>query len=274
MNISDVLNVGYIHYSNSFPFLYEAQRNPVDNTEIKTHAPAELNQKLHKKELDISAISAFEYLVHSEQYLLLPELCINSTGYVKSVLLFSKVPIQDLNHSKILVSSESATSINLLRILLREKGVDHFEFEKITPQHHLEQAQSILLIGDAALQFKSQQHSYVYDLAQEWNLATGLPVVFALWAVQKDIDPKWHPTIVEVYQQHIRARDALTDNRQHIIEAAEQSFPNLQLDLEDYYKHLDYTLKPEGIESLKLYTHKLIELNQLQTIPNFSFYQL
>jgi len=58
---------------------------------------------------------------HSERYLILPDLSISSVGPVASVLLFSRVPVEELDGREILLSAESATSVNLLRILLSKR---------------------------------------------------------------------------------------------------------------------------------------------------------
>ena len=133
------MKVGYIEYFNSFPFWNDAKTHPIEGTQNIASTPAKLNQMIHNGELDLSAISAFEYLSHQNEYSLLPDLCINSNGHVRSVLLFSKVEISQLSNSTIHLSNESATSVNLLKIILAEKNITNNEFKTINPTHNLKE---------------------------------------------------------------------------------------------------------------------------------------
>lgn len=109
---------------------------------------------------------------------------------MKSVLLFSSQPLPELAQSPIAITGESATSVHLLQILLRE----YYGFDKpqlYRPECSVEEIISSggagLVIGDRALRAaKAGAASFVYDLGELWHSFCGLPFVFALWIVRQD----------------------------------------------------------------------------------------
>src|SRR5688572_28801996 len=67
--------------------------------------------------LDVSVIYAVEYARDASRYLLLPDLAISCDGPVRSVMLFSKRPANELAGRRVLVSRSSMTSVALLELL-------------------------------------------------------------------------------------------------------------------------------------------------------------
>lgn len=106
---------------------------------------------------------------------------ISSVGEVKSVILISKKPIEEV--ASVAADSSSRTSTALLTILLRRfYGLNPvIAPASPDPEAMLQTADAALLIGDPALVYQPGRHR-VYDLAEEWKKFTGLPFVFALWA--------------------------------------------------------------------------------------------
>lgn len=185
-----LIPVGRINFSNVLPVY-----NSID-TIAEQHGftwisavPTQLNRLLHEGKIVAGPISAFSYAEHAEDYYAFSGLSVSSRGPVGSIFLFSKRPINDLDGRTVALTSASASSVNLLKILLQQ-------YFNVTPQYitmapHLvnmmDEADAALLIGDDALHWSMQQHPYhVYDLGAEWYHRTGLPMTFALWAVRRD----------------------------------------------------------------------------------------
>jgi chorismate dehydratase len=102
----------------------------------------------------------------------------------QSVLLFSDLPMADLGGRRIAITTETATSVRLLRILLAFR-------DEVAPPILVgpdEPADATLLIGDAALRalHGPRGHRFCFDLGAEWTAWTGFPTVFAAWAVRRD----------------------------------------------------------------------------------------
>ena len=106
------MRVGRIGYVNCFPVYGAIDRRLVDIPgELVTGTPTELNDLLAAGELGVSVISAVEYARDVDLYTLLPDLAISSDGPVRSVKLFSRIPVDQLDGRTILVSQSSRTSV-------------------------------------------------------------------------------------------------------------------------------------------------------------------
>ena len=183
------LTIGHITYANCAPFFYYLAESGFTG-EIIDGVPAELNRLLAAGQLDICPSSSIEYAKNSSDYLLLPGHSISSIGPVQSVLLFTDIPMAGLNGVPISITGESATSVALLQVLLREffqiPDID-FVRQEIVPSDCREHSLPMLLIGDRALKARKvlAESCMVIDLGELWYHYTGLPFVFALWIVNR-----------------------------------------------------------------------------------------
>src|SRR5712691_2110835 len=139
--------------------------------------PTDLNARLLSGELDLAPISSIEYARHAERLRLLPRLCVSSEGAVESIQLVSRKPLEQVR--TVAVTPESATSVVLTKVLLPE--AEHVPLG--------EEADAKLLIGDAALKSAFEDPTPHYDLGRLWQERTGLPMVFAVWAVPEPTAP-------------------------------------------------------------------------------------
>ncbi len=148
--------------------------------------PSECARHLMTGEADVGLIPVVEYF-RIPGLKVIPDISIASRGQVKSVLFVSKVPIDEVQ--RVAVDSSSRTSTALLKILLSKfYGCNSVEYTETRPnaEKMLLNHDAALLIGNAALQIPPQKR-YVYDLALEWDRFTGLPFVFAFWAVRDGV---------------------------------------------------------------------------------------
>ena len=122
------LRIGRIAYLNVAPYFHYLSEEGFCG-EIISGVPSELNAMLADGSIDACPSSSFEYGLHADDYLLLPGHSISSFGPVHSVLLFTPGPLNGLSGEEIAITGESATSINLLKILLKEFcGIDDVSF--------------------------------------------------------------------------------------------------------------------------------------------------
>jgi len=188
------LRIGEIPYANLFP-LFHILRERFDCSEYRfvPGVPAELNRMLREGSLDVSPSSSVEYLFHRDRYDRIPSLSVSSEGPVRSILLFSRHELSDLDNRRILLTSDSETSVLLLRVLLEHfEGVQpQYETDAVDLDVAMNSHDACLLIGDAALRESTTRRPYFcYDLGALWWARTGLPFVYALWTVRKDLDEK------------------------------------------------------------------------------------
>ena len=116
-----MMRLGRIGYINCYPVYSAMDRGvvPVDG-ELVTGSPTELNGLLAAGELDVSVVSAVEYARNAGAYHLLPDIAISCDGPVRSVALFSRRPVEELDGRTVLVSASSRTSVHLLELLCHD----------------------------------------------------------------------------------------------------------------------------------------------------------
>src|SRR5947207_4574194 len=138
-------------------------------------------------DLDVSLIPVIEYF-RAGTYSLIPNIAIASQGPVLSVTLFSRVPWTEIR--RVSLDEGSRTSAALTQVLLRKKYGVQTEVVPLPLDRAAEEvdADAVLLIGDRAMHACLPGFRYAFDLGQEWHDWTGLPFVFAVWAVRAGVD--------------------------------------------------------------------------------------
>lgn len=271
------LHLGQISYLNIWPFFYFLKKDKLSfPLKFKEDHPACLNNLLLKKEIDLAPASAFEYLLHSEHYFLLPNLSISAFREVRSVLFCSPVSLDELNDylihkgNKVYLTKASASSINLLLVLWhfywKLPKVDFIFKEPGT----IPEDSPFIEIGDFALKIFIQRKKdfFVYDLAEQWFEFTHLPFVFALWIVHKDALSKKEVILnlkekLDLYKKELFLRiDELLDNVKGDIDKKE---------ILNYWKVMNYDLNKEHKASLILFSHFLTQLKIIPGIPSLKF---
>jgi chorismate dehydratase len=180
------LRVGIVNFLNSKPLAWGFLKGHHADLFAPTyHPPAMVARLLGQGALDIGLIPSVE-VQRIPGLKIMPDLCVASTREVKSVILVSRGPLEQVR--RVALDQNSRTSVALLRILLQERGI-HPEYlhERPDPERMLSEADAALLIGDPALKVEREKY-HVIDLAAEWNALTGLPFVFAVWAVRAGVD--------------------------------------------------------------------------------------
>ena len=250
------LRVGKIAYVNTTPFyhqLFEAGANVL----VSEGTPSEINELMANRMIDFAPISSLEYALHQDQYLLLPNLCIGSRDFSRSVLLLSRERIDGLNKAKIVLSKKSLSSAALLKILLKFKY--RFENEFImgsgAPNEMLQQGDAVLAIGDEALFYKPEKFLYKYDLSELWWDWTEFPFCFAVWAVQRRYYEEHSREVFEFYKK-------LKENTERNLQDLETLLKNaLGFTIANerfsqvfgYLFNLNYYMDPEMKEGLELF---------------------
>ena len=266
-----MLRIGEINYLNCTP-IFSMLRAHFNTPEYQfvSGTPAVLNARLRCGEIDICPSSSIEYARSPGSYLILPDLSISAYGPVKSVLLFSRLPIEKLDHASIALTDESATSVALLKIILARRYIFTNSFAVVTGgvADALLLHDAVLLIGDRALREDAEfTDCHVYDLAALWREFTGLPFVFALWLVRKEAVTRSGGEMLQLHSQLIRSKQLAMDNLASIAASLEQkSWTNSEF-LINYWRTISYELSPRHIEGLRLYFQYAAECGILDVAP-------
>ncbi|MDH3998145.1 MAG: menaquinone biosynthesis protein [Desulfuromonadales bacterium] len=269
------MRIGRIAYLNVAPYFhYLSQR---DEDEIVTGVPSELNRLLFESQIDVCPSSSFEYGLHADQYLILPNHSISSIGPVHSVLLFANQPLSMLSGAEIVVTGESATSINLLHILLREFcHVEDvvFRVSDRPVEGHLKRGDNLLLIGDRALaaaQSNPQAHQ-ITDLGALWHHFTGLPFVFALWILRREFAQQ-NPEAVNGLLNNLEAsRHRAFENLEEMAAAMDDNAVLSVAQMQQYWRGMSYELTDGHLEGLRLYFALCQKYDLLEQIPELQFF--
>jgi chorismate dehydratase len=146
--------------------------------------PSRLADQLARGDLDVGLIPVVEYL-RGENYSFVPNCGISSRGPVLSVTVFSRVPWDDIK--SVSLDEGSRTSAALTKILLDRPGILYRQLPIDVPADDVS-TDAVLLIGDRAMKACLPGFEFSYDLGAEWFDRTGLPMVFAVWAVRPGVD--------------------------------------------------------------------------------------
>ncbi len=181
------LRVGIVNYLNSKPLAWSFLKGlHQDVLQAEYDSPAEVAERLAAGRLDVGLIPSIE-VQRIPGLRLLPGLCVAATREVRSVLLVLGRPVEQIE--RVALDLNSRTSAALVRILLQDRYGRAPQCITAPPvlDRMLAEADAALLIGDPALRVDRQRYR-VLDLAAEWRQLTGLPFVFAVWAVRKEVD--------------------------------------------------------------------------------------
>lgn len=271
------LTIGHIDYLNCTP-IFTALQNSMDCSGYRfvRGVPSCLNRKLAEGEIDVCPSSSIEYGKYPDRYLILPELCISSIGPVKSVLLFSKVPLESLDGAVIGMTTESDTSVNLLRIILAtfQGYTNRFERTGLPLAEALNSYPALLLIGDLALRGALDRGNFhVYDLGELWYRATGLPFVFALWFVRRDTVAAKPAEVARLASDFVRAKKLAYDSYSTIASLVPEREWIDHDALVDYWKTISYDLTAAHLEGVKLFYSHAAALGVLPAVPEVRLYQ-
>jgi chorismate dehydratase len=258
------LLIGKIPYANLFPIFYmlEKEAGP-SGYEFIEGVPSDLNKKIREGLIDVSPSSSIEYLRHRDKYELIENHSISSSGPVGSILLFSKKPIETLGGLTVLTSSQSATSVALIQIVLNKFYKLDCRFQSSNKQlkDAIGSSAAYLLIGDEALREALKWPAlHIYDIGELWYRHTTLPFTFALWIARKDCCVEKE----EIYRKFIdglnRAKTSALRNLATIAASSPLKDTLSEKDLITYWEKMSYDFNDEHRKGLELFNAYAKEL--------------
>ena len=177
------LRIATVDYLNARPLARGFTHGPErSGRSLLSASPAVCAEWLRAGETDVALVPSIEYQ-RIPDLRVLPGMAIASRRRARSVLLISRVAAAEIR--SVALDASSRTSAALVRILLARRSRHAVEYRTTDPRFPamLEGHDAALLIGDAALRADTREYR-IYDLAGEWFEMTGLPFVFAFWAVR------------------------------------------------------------------------------------------
>lgn len=248
LSIIDFLNAAPLNHGFKHGLGYE-------HFHLQFHVPSVCADKLRAGEVDAGLISSIEYL-RIPDLRIVPGLCIASPKRVRSVVILSKVPPDQIR--SLALDTSSRTSVVLGQLLLRERYGVSPAIADMGPDLDamLRDHDAALLIGDQAMRAR-REGLLVLDLAEEWHEWTGLPFVFALWTVRGDVADLAIPGGVgSWFHKSLELGQAKLPD---IVEEARRTIGWTKLELQEYLtQNISYHLGEAERESLALFFEKAV----------------
>lgn len=253
-------------FLNTKPLIYPLLNGEIQSEEIdlSLQVPSHLANLLNNNDLEIGLIPIVEYFRandRGQKYRILPNISIASHGSVLSIQLFSRIPIQEIQH--IALDTSSRSSVALLKILLAEKYKIYPTFFTCEPTINpaTVEIDAVLLIGDSALKNLGATE-FSLDLGTEWHDMTGLPFVYACWVARGELELGNVPNIL------IDAKKKGIKKIPEIVRMEAQKLSLSENLCQDYLQNrIHYGLDISEIEGLELFyklclKHKLVQSQQ------------
>ncbi len=258
------LRIGRIAYANLFPIFYTLEKEfDCSAYEFIDGVPSAVNRMISAGEIDISPSSSIEYLRNSDRYLLIENHSISSRGPVRSIFLFSKRPVETLGGLTVLVTSQSETSVALLRIILNKfYGQECLFTSTSAPIGEVMRSNvAYLLIGDDALaEARKWPELHIYDLGDLWYKHTGLPFTFALWIMRKGCCAG-EPDLLEKFRSDLDASKAIAlKNLGRIAAASPLKGLLSEEELVAYWQGISYDYNEEHKKGFDLFRRYALQL--------------
>ncbi len=267
------LRISIVQYLNTAPLVWGFTNGPLQGKyDLSFTVPSQCAEDLRAGRADVAIIPAIEYQ-RIPGLAILPDMAIASKNQVRSLLIVSKKPIEQVKTFALDRSSRSTQA--LTRILCAEKWCIAPQFEEALPDltEMLQKAAAALLIGDPALRVSvgiekdsrqgapgrticqaatlgiaSSELLHIYDVVGEWCALTGLPAVLAVWACRREL------ATAEVTADFLASRDY---GLSHLGEISYEAAHDLELPqptLESYLRqNIDFSLDADNRRGLELY---------------------
>lgn len=269
------LRISAISYLNTAPLMWDFEHAGAGaDFDISYTLPSQCAKSLCDGSADIGIIPAAAY-ASIPNLAILPGVAIASRRAVRSILLVSKVPLENIQ--TVALDTSSMTSVALTKVLFEKWWGGGRTFTAMSPDigQMLQTHDAGLVIGDPALRIH-RSHYITYDLAEEWIRLTGKPFVFAFWAVRQEAlkDVPRDLDLAQVFQES-RDHGLLSENLDFI---ASEWGPRLGLSQENVKTYLTdnihYSLDSACLHGMELFFKYAHECSALPSAPPLCFLDL
>jgi len=262
------LRIAAISFLNTAPLMWDFEHTELGREfEIVSTVPSECAEMLRTGAADIGILPVVAY-TYIPDLRIIPNIAIAAKGSVRSILLVSKVPLEEVR--TVAADTSSRTSVALARVLFRKWMGGAREFTSMPPLLNvmLECCDAALIIGDPALTVDRTRY-VCYDLAEEWKRLTERPFVFAVWAVRAGALQETDLDLVKVFQQ---SRDHGLAN---VGTLAREWAPRVGISEQGVRTYLteniDYSLDDENLAGLELFLKYAVECGVLPAMKPLEF---
>ena len=263
------LKISAISYLNTAPLMWDFEHGGVE-FELSYTIPSACAQALLEGSADIGIIPAAAYCTIPD-LVIVPDVAIAARREVRSILLVSNVPVDEVR--TVALDTSSMTSVALTKILFAKWLGGAREYVPMAPELDamLARCDAALLIGDPALQVDRARYVTV-DLAEEWMARTGKSFVFAFWAIRRGALAGRDASGIAKAFQSSRDRGLSPKNLATIVQEWSGRL-NLPADTVRTYltENIHYYLDPSCMQGLALFYCYAAEIGALPPTPELRF---
>ncbi|MGH9543701.1 MAG: menaquinone biosynthetic enzyme MqnA/MqnD family protein [Terriglobales bacterium] len=266
------LRISAISYLNTAPLMWDFEHGSSGAAfDVAYTVPSQCAVELGEGSADIGIIPAAAY-ASIPGLAILPGVAIASRRPVRSILLVSKVPLDQIR--SVALDTSSLTSAALTKVLFAKWWGPGRSFAPMAPdvESMMKEHDAGLVIGDPALKVDRSRY-FTYDLAEEWIRLTGKPFVFAFWAVRQAA-LRTAPATLDLATVFQESRDHGLQpvNLERI---AREWAPRLGLSANEIKSYLTeniyYDLDPTCLDGLQLFYRYASECGALPEAPSLRF---
>jgi len=241
------IRISAVKYANTYPFIYGLTETGFDKKVIlETDHPADCAAKLISGKVDIGLIPVAS-LPLLREYHIISEYCIGANGKVRTVMLLSNCPFNNIE--TVFLDYRSRSSANLTKVLAKNYWKSEFRWMNTSKGfdfRNIGRTEAVVLIGDQCFEYE-KSFSHRIDLALEWKNFSGLPFVFACWTANKELNKEFISEFNKALSVGVNNIDAVV---QKYGDAGVISGNNLQVYLKE---NIDYELNDNKKKALKLF---------------------
>ena len=165
----DKIRISAVKYANTYPFIYVLTESGFDKKVIlETDHPADCASKLINGKVDIGLIPV-AVLPLLKEYYIISDYCIGANGNVRTVMLLSNCPFEEIE--TIYLDYRSRSSVNLSKVLAKNFWKKEFEWINTSKSFdfvNIGLNEAVVLIGDQCFEYENR-FRYKIDLALEWK---------------------------------------------------------------------------------------------------------
>jgi chorismate dehydratase len=264
---SNKLRIGKINFTNVWPIFHGFPGHDLQPfVHLIEQVPTQLNRALAEGHIDMSPISSFSYGQYFRDYVLLPDLSVSSNGAVKSLLLFHKKPLHELDGAPVALPTTSATTVNMLKIIFsRFIGVAPI-YTTVKPDimQMLSVNDAALLIGDDAIRASWRTWDCeVTDLGELWKRFTGVGMSYAVWAVREEVAKQQPLLLKQIHDTFAACKAETRSSPEALIRDACGAIGGTESYWRSYFANLIHDFGPKEHQGLQLYYDYAWELGFL-----------
>lgn len=239
------IDISLISYLNSRPFLYGLENAPVrEDVTISLDIPSKTAARLKAGLTDIGLVPVGA-LADLPPHSIISDFCIGAEGPVRTVVLASEVPLEEIE--TVLLDYQSRSSVLLTRVMANFFWKKNFRWENTCSgfeQEEIKGTTAGVVIGDRVFSIE-KKYRYIYDLAFEWNKHTGLPFVFAVWVTTRKLPDSFLRKFNEAVSLGVSSIG-------EVEKTVEAEYPGVDI-FEYFTKNISYLLTPRKREGMHLF---------------------